>query len=456
MLLTHIKSHGLGRKLFLSFLTAALTTMIVGIAGFFLLIRLHHAYQDALTAGGLAPAASALNTALLAVALITAAALAVSLLLAFRVSRRIAAPVSACEHRLSLLSGGDLHTPVPAPAAGDEAGAMLSALDDTAALLNAMIGDIRRGLSELSQGNLDIAATVDFKGDFAQIKTSIDSIVLFLNETFSAISRASEQVSLGADQVSGGAQALSQGAAEQAGSIEALSAALAEISAQVGRNARNTEIMSREAGAVNEEIVNGGRQMQALVAAMEEIGHASGEIAKIIKTIDDIAFQTNLLALNAAVEAARAGVSGKGFSVVAEEVRRLAGKSAEAAQTTAALIQNSIQAVERGVGMADTTADALSRITEGAEHITQAIAQISQSSAGQAQAIEQVSRSVEQISAVVQTNAATAQESAATSEELSGQAQMLAELIGHFHLKESGAPARRHAMSASVGPHFKY
>lgn len=363
--------------------------------------------------------------------------LVLSILLGIIVSRSISKPIVACSDRLKLLAEGDLHSPVPETDATDEAGTMLTCMKVTTTAIQLIIEDIDRGLGELADGNLNINSTADFKGDYIEIKKSIDKIITSLNDTLSQINVSSEQVSSGSDQVSIGAQALSQGATEQASSVEELAATINDISRHIQVNAESAKEANAKMNSVSEEVGQCNGQMQDMTAAMSDISHKSNEIGKIIKTIEDIAFQTNILALNAAVEAARAGSAGKGFAVVADEVRNLASKSADAAKDTTALIESTITAVSKGTLLSDATAETLKTVVGSTRLVTNSINGIAASSAEQADAISQVTMGVDQISAVVQTNSATAEESAAASEELTGQATLLKELVGRFRLKNS-------------------
>ena len=186
--------------------------------------------------------------------------------------------------------------------------------------------------------------------------------------------------------------------------------------------------------AVCSKIEVSNQYMKDMVDSMSKINDSSNEIEKIVKTIEDISFQTNILALNASVEAARAGSAGKGFAVVADEVRNLATKSAQAVKDTALLINHSREQVEKGTVIADSTEQALAEVVQSIQVVTDNVERISAASSHQSEQIDQVTQNVNQISGVVQTNSATAEESAAASEELSGQAQILKELVEKFQL----------------------
>ncbi|MBS4860877.1 methyl-accepting chemotaxis protein [Anaerotruncus colihominis] len=320
----------------------------------------------------------------------------------------------------------------------DEIGKLAHAFRTMSRNLNDIISDIGYVLNEMANGNFRVhtKAEESYVGAYHDVLMSMRRINRTLSATLREINTAADQVSAGADQVSAGAQALSQGATEQASSVQELAATIAEVSHNVSSNAERAKEANDKAIAVSNEVSEGNQKMQQTLAAMGEIRGSSAEIAKIIKTIEDIAFQTNILSLNAAVEAARAGAAGKGFAVVADEVRNLAAKSAEAARTTTELIQSSLKAVEHGTESVDDTAQSLNSIVTSIQEITESVQHISTASNEQANAIDQITQGIDQISSVVQTNSATAEESAAASEELSGQAQTLKSLTGRFRLRD--------------------
>lgn len=365
-------------------------------------------------------------------------ALLLSVFFGLLISRGISKPINKCVERLVLLEKGDLTTPVPASDSRDETGILLNALKGTVEGLQAIIGEVAAMLSQIAGGDFNIHTQIEEKyvGEFQTLRDSLRKLSKDMSNTLGQIDESSNQVAAGSDQVSSGAQALSQGATEQASSVEELAATINEISNQIQDTAENAEAARIQIDNTGTEVGICSQQMKELIAAMDEISVNSSEIGKIIKTIEDIAFQTNILALNAAVEAARAGTAGKGFAVVADEVRNLASKSAEASKNTATLIENAVNSVGKGTKIAEDTSDSLNKVVTSSNAVMEIAGNISVATQRQADSITQVTTGIDQISSVVQTNSATAEESAAASEELSGQAQMLKNLISRFNLRQ--------------------
>ena len=316
----------------------------------------------------------------------------------------------------------------------DEIGQMGVAIEELAATTKAVISDLRYMLDEIAAGNLGVESNHPelYVGIFVDVKNAVSSFAVKLNDTMKHIDVVSEQVATGADQVAAGAQTLSQGATEQASSIEELSATIAMITEMINANADKANDANAKTNVAGGQLAAANDKMGQLVSAMDEIRESSTKIEEIIKTIEDIAFQTNILALNAAIEAARAGAAGKGFAVVADEVRNLAGKSQQAVQNTADLINASMEAVQRGNALVDDVAEDMNIASESASQVAALNTAIAADSREAADAIIQVSTGIDQISNVVQTNSATSEQSAAASIELSGQAQSLQELIEEF------------------------
>ena len=353
----------------------------------------------------------------------------------YLISKSITRPIQELKRSAEELAAGNLHTEI-SYTAENELGSLAESMRMTIQALREYMSEIEKSMMLIGKGKLNYQTEVEFKGDFIALKRSLDHISVMLSESMMKISNSAEQVSGGAQQISNGAQMLSQGASEQTGSIEELAANINEISETVKRNADDTVTASDLADAVEQEIMDNSTQMEAVTMAIAQIRQTSKDITGIVKEIEDIAFQTNLLSLNAAVEAARAGDAGRGFSVVAEEIRKLATKTTDASKITAQLIQKSTKSVEEGSALIDASEQSLKHIVDGARDVASKIEQISQSNIQQANFIIQIRQSIEQISDIVQGNSATSEESAAASEELAAQAQILRELVSRFELLE--------------------
>ena len=375
------------------------------------------------------------NMSMIILLVITVVAIILAMIICAIVTKLIVYPVHQVEEAMQGLAQGEMSQTLEYESA-DEFGLLVGSVKETCQVLENVVSDLSRLLDEMSNGNFDLFANGEYyRGDFGPLLTAIRRMNRSLSSTMRQINDASDQVASGADQVSSGAQALSQGATEQASAVEQLAASINDISSQVKQTSENAKKASEQVENAGADLQISNQKMEEMIAAMSEISDRSGEIGKIIKTIEDIAFQTNILALNAAVEAARAGSAGKGFAVVADEVRNLASKSAEAAQNTTHLIEGSMQAVDNGTKIAGSTAEALLSTVESTKNAVELVEKITRAAENQANSIQEITQGMDQISSVVQTNSATAQESAAASEELSSQSQMLKELTGRFTLR---------------------
>ena len=345
-------------------------------------------------------------------------------------------PIHEAIQVLESMSAGNLNVRIEGDYKGEYA-IMKNALNNTLTILSKYVDDISYTLTEMSHENFDLTIRTDYMGDFAPIKVALLQIIDTFNSVLAEIGTSADQISTGARQISESSTSLAHGATEQSDSVTQLSDIFAVTAQQTNKNAEDANSASELAFDAKETALEGNKEMNLLLVAMEEINVASGNISKITEVIDSIAFQTNLLALNAAVEAARAGVHGKGFAVVAEEVRNLAARSQTAAQDITALIQGSVAKAAEGRDITNRTAETLQKIVDKIGQISSIVGDIAEASTEQRGNIVKINESISQISAVTLSNTSASEKGASSAEELSSQAELFKSTVSKFKLKRS-------------------
>ena len=373
--------------------------------------------------------------ALVAIVIFIVAAIIIAQQIGKRIVATITTPILEIESVAKELTEGNLHSTIDYRSQ-DEIGHLAHDLRKAIRILGTYVDDISKAMGEFANGNFDVQPEVEWRGDF---KAILDAFMMFeksMADTVKGIRHAAEQVESGAGQVSDSASELAEGATEQASITEELAATIETVSEQVASSAESAKGISKQVEKAGVEIVNGNEKVKEMVQSMGEINNASQEIRKIIDTINDIASQTNLLALNASIEAARAGEAGKGFAVVADQVSVLASQSANAAHESTLLIESSMQAVEKGIVIADETAKQLETVVADSRIIAEDVNKAAMALEAQKEAFRQINEGVDHINDVVQTNSATSEECAAASQEMNSQATMLKEVIEKFKIAE--------------------
>jgi methyl-accepting chemotaxis protein len=305
------------------------------------------------------------------------------------------------------------------------------------ALLDAVVTPINEAaevLERVAGRNLCARMQGDYQGDFAAIKHSLNTAITNLDNGLAQVAMSAEQVAAASNHISNGSQSMAQGASEQASSLQQFSSSLKEMAFMSQQNATNAQEARRMADSARQSADKGTHSMQRLSQSIDQIKAASDETAKIVKTIDGIAFQTNLLALNAAVEAARAGDAGKGFAVVAEEVRNLAMRSAEAAKNTALLIDEALRKANDGVAQNREVLTNLEEIVSQVHKVNAVIGEIAEASAQQQEGVKQLDAAVGQLNLVTQQTASSSEQAASTAEELASQSMEMRHLVRTFRL----------------------
>ncbi len=330
-------------------------------------------------------------------------------------------------------------------------GSLGKGINNLMTMLSATFGDIRSIIERLSKGDLGARVTQNYQGTFEEVKTNLNIMAQTLNDTMIRVSGAAREIGMAVHEISLGSQELSLRTEQQAGNLEETAASMEELAATVRQNSGNAQQANQFASDSSAIAKIGGSVVQEAIVAMERIEQSSGKISEIIAVIDEIAFQTNLLALNAAVEAARAGEAGKGFAVVADEVRSLAQRSAQASKQIKCLIIDSSKQVQEGVTLVHDTGKNLKEITEGAKRVADIIAEIAAASSDQTVGIEQINTAVSHMDEMTQKNAALVQESNAATQSLRDQSVRLQELMSFFQLhNEASLQKENHSSSHSM------
>ncbi|HEY0932013.1 MAG TPA: globin-coupled sensor protein [Gemmatimonas sp.] len=294
------------------------------------------------------------------------------------------------------------------------------------------LDDISAALANLAQGDLSVRLTGTYTGRNAEVQAHFNSALEELQGAMQVVRQSADEILGTSGSLRDASAMLSDGASHQAASLEEVAASLQELASMTQASAAHAREGRTLAEQSRETAVSGEQSMQQLAEAMGRIKAGSDATARIVKTIDEIAFQTNLLALNAAVEAARAGDAGRGFAVVAEEVRSLAMRSAEAARNTTALIEESVSSTNAGVRLNDTVLGTLSEIVRQADRVRLVMSEVASAAAQQQDGVQQISKAIDQVNTVTQTVAANAEEGSATSMELSDRAAVLGNAVERF------------------------
>ncbi len=311
---------------------------------------------------------------------------------------------------------------------------IVEGINATLAALADPVLEASNALSRVAERDLTARVTGQYRGDHARIKDALNTAVATLDESLQTVTTVADQVATAASQISINSQTLARGSSEQAAVLEEISASLQEMSSMTRQNSESAGQARSMAEETLQSVEGGLVSMRDLSDAIGRIKDSSDQTARIVKTIDEIAFQTNLLALNAAVEAARAGDAGKGFAVVAEEVRSLALRSADAARQTSELIEAALSNADSGVHANERVAASLATINVQARRVSEVMGEIALASTQQTEGIGQLSKAIEQFNGTTQESAASSEEAASVSEELAAQASEARSLVQTFRL----------------------
>lgn len=379
-------------------------------------------------------------TALVAVMAVTIILCMVfSIRLGRNIAESISRPMIQLGDRLQNFAKGDLLSPFPTADTKDEVADMIGSANEMATSLSFIISDMENILGKMASSDYTVMSQDNSRyiGDLRQLFESSKQLKDCMVETMHFIEESSQQVTAGSTNLAETSQSLAEGATEQASVVEELQATITTIADAAEKAAESAEEAYHQSQEYANMADNSSADIREMVEAMARINEASEKIGNIISEIENIAAQTNLLSLNASIEAARAGDAGRGFSVVADQIRQLAEQSSQSAVDTRTLIEGAMQEIENGNKVAERAVASIEVVVDGIRKVASSSKEMSVTSSSQAATMKQAEEGINQISDVIQTNAAVAEESSATSQQLSAQAVMLDELIAKFSLPES-------------------
>ena len=362
----------------------------------------------------------------------TICALVVALIAIWLVTTVISGQLKKAIMRMNRLAEGDLKSPIEVKKSGDEIQMLSVSLKTTVESINGCLTEIQRVLDNISRGNLNITTSGDYHGDFVVVKEFLTQIIDSLNQMMKQINQTAYSLMDTAQDMGSQSAELHQSVINQTDAMLYLNSEIKNIRDNLDDVTKSTRETHRRAAEIAEQIADGSQKMEQLREAMEAVDQSAEDITKISKLIEEIAKQTNILALNAAVEAARAGEAGRGFGVVAEEVRNLAGQSSEAAQSTVEMIETASGLIRQGVRLTAETAESLGVIRRGSDAVNEIADRLSRAVDVQESSLKEITGRIEDISEITQQNLHCAESTSDASIELKMESEKLRALLERF------------------------